>query len=230
VRRFDKYELNAIAKAVLGPPLIGAGMFWAAGTTAWAWGWIFTALHEALWIANTIAIVARNRELLAERGKRHADTRRWDTVLVGVFGVAWLVELVVAGLDVRYGWTVAFPLALRGVGAGLTTLGFLLFTWSMVVNRHFEPGVRIQTERGHQVVTAGPYRCVRHPGYVGTIASYFVGMPLLLGSWPAFGAAAVGIGVLVVRTALEDALLRRELAGYAAYATRVRARLMPGVW
>ena len=100
----------------------------------------------------------------------------------------------------------------------------------MVVNRHFEPGVRIQRERDHAVITSGPYRLVRHPGYTGTIASYFIGMPLMLGSWPAFIPAAVGTVLLVVRTALEDRLLLRDLAGYADYAARTRHRLVPGVW
>ena len=130
--RFDKYELNAMAKALLAPLAISAGMFWAAGTTRWAWGWIFTGVHEALWIVNTIAIIWCNRELLAERGKRHADTRSWDNVLVGLFGLAWVIELVVAGLDVRYGWTPSFPLALRVVGTALVIGGYLLLlgTWA----------------------------------------------------------------------------------------------------
>lgn len=226
----DRYEANALAKAVLAPAVIAAAMFWLAGTTTWTWGWIFNGVHEALWIGNTVAIAALNRELLAERGKRHADTRRWDTVLVGLFGLAWFVQLVVASLDVRRGWTTGFAIELRVVGLALMVLGFGLLTWSMVVNRHFEPGVRIQTERAHAVISSGPYGVVRHPGYTGTIASFFVGMPLVLGSWPAFLAAAAGTILLVVRTALEDRLLRAELAGYAAFARRVRYRLVPGVW
>ena len=100
----------------------------------------------------------------------------------------------------------------------------------MVANRHFEPGVRIQRDREHGVVSTGPYRLVRHPGYTGTIAAYFLGMPCMLGSLASLIAAAVGIVALIVRTAKEDAFLVRELAGYASYASRVRYRLLPSVY
>jgi len=107
--------------------------------------------------------------------------------------------------------------------------GAALFTWSMAVNPFFEKTVRIQTERGHRVIDTGPYHVVRHPGYVGFFG-WSLSVPLLLGSWwaflPAF-AAAIGI---VIRTALEDRTLRAELTGYEEYATRVRYRLIPGVW
>jgi protein-S-isoprenylcysteine O-methyltransferase Ste14 len=52
----------------------------------------------------------------------------------------------------------------------------------------------------------------------------------MLGSWPAAIAAAIGTLALVGRTAKEDAFLRRELTGYAEYATRVRYRLLPYVY
>ena len=226
----DKYELNAIAKGTLGSIVIGAGMFWAAGTTDWPWGWAMNGLHFVMWIVNSAALLSRNRELLAERGKRRADVPRWDNVLLGLFGLAWIVELALAALDVRYAWTTTFPCWLRPLGALLVVLGFSLITWSMVVNRHFEPGVRIQGDRDHRVIRSGPYRFVRHPGYTGTIAAYFLGMPFMLGSLPALLAAAVGAVVLVVRTAKEDAFLRKGLAGYEAYAASVRARLLPFVY
>jgi protein-S-isoprenylcysteine O-methyltransferase Ste14 len=228
--RLNPYELNAIAKAILGPIIIGAGMFWTAGTIDWPWGWAMSGLHLTMWIVNTLALASWNRELLAERGRRRADTQGWDKVLLGLFGLTWLAELVLAALDVRYVWTTQFPLWLRPLGALLLVFGFLLLTWSMVVNRHFEPGVRIQRDRAHRVVSSGPYSFVRHPGYTATITAYFLGMPFMLGSWAAAIAAAIGTLALVGRTAKEDALLRRELAGYEAYAARVRYRLLPYVY
>ncbi len=226
----NKYELNAVAKALLAPVIIGAAMFLVVGTSDWTWAWIYNGLHVALWIFNTVAIVAGNRELLAERGRRHAETPRWDSVLVGSFALAWLVVLALASIDARFGWTTAFPIALRVLGALLLVLGYMLLTWAMVVNRHFEPGVRVQHERAHRVVSRGPYRFVRHPGYTGTITAYFLGTPLLLGSWPALIPAAVGTVLLVVRTAKEDAFLRRELDGYEPYAKTVRYRLLPPIY
>jgi protein-S-isoprenylcysteine O-methyltransferase Ste14 len=97
------------------------------------------------------------------------------------------------------------------------------------VNRHFEPTVRIQTDRGHTVIDTGPYALVRHPGYVA--ASLLVlGMPLSLGSYWASIPAILSYLLLVVRTALEDRTLQDELPGYKEYARRVRYRLLPGVW
>jgi protein-S-isoprenylcysteine O-methyltransferase Ste14 len=101
--------------------------------------------------------------------------------------------------------------------------------WAMSVNTYLSTIVRVQTERGHHVVTAGPYRYVRHPMYVGTIL-FGLCIPLFLGSWYALlPGALMGIGY-VIRTALEDRTLQAELPGYADYAAQVRYRLLPGVW
>jgi protein-S-isoprenylcysteine O-methyltransferase Ste14 len=101
--------------------------------------------------------------------------------------------------------------------------------WAQAVNPFFEPGVRIQTERQQRPITTGPYRIVRHPGYAAAIA-LFVGVPLALASWWALIPAGLASGLLVVRTRLEDRLLREKLPGYAAYAKATRYRLAPGVW
>ena len=107
--------------------------------------------------------------------------------------------------------------------------GLAGLTWAESVNKHFEPTVRIQTERGHTVVDTGPYTIVRHPGYLA--ASLLVlGMPLALGSFWALIPAVISYLLLVVRTALEDRTLQDELPGYREYAERVRYRLIPGVW
>ncbi|MNZ97793.1 Isoprenylcysteine carboxyl methyltransferase (ICMT) family protein [compost metagenome] len=111
-----------------------------------------------------------------------------------------------------------------GVLAGIGVTG-----WAQAVNPFFEPGVRIQSERHQRVIDGGPYRFVRHPGYVGALFLLF-GMALALGSFWALVPAALAAALLVLRTAWEDRLLRAELPGYADYARRVRWRLLPGVW
>ncbi|WP_245300449.1 isoprenylcysteine carboxylmethyltransferase family protein, partial [Rhizobium sp. YK2] len=108
-------------------------------------------------------------------------------------------------------------------------VGIALGTWAQAVNRFFEPGVRLQRERGQYVISNGPYAYVRHPGYVSAIL-VFAGLALALGSWWALIPAAWASGVLILRTGWEDALLQAELEGYADYAGRVRFRLLPGVW
>jgi len=99
----------------------------------------------------------------------------------------------------------------------------------MASNRFFSTSVRIQFDRGHTVCSSGPYRYVRHPGYVGMIV-YFLATPVLVGSlWGAIPAMATAV-LFVVRTRMEDRTLLQKLPGYREYAARVRFRLFPGVW
>ena len=105
----------------------------------------------------------------------------------------------------------------------------MLVTWAMVSNRFFSTMVRLQTDRGHQVATGGPYRFVRHPGYVGFIVST-IAVPLILGSLYGLILSAASVILMIIRTALEDKTLQTELGGYAEYAKQVRYRLIPHVW
>ena len=111
----------------------------------------------------------------------------------------------------------------------LLIAGIAVTAWAQAVNRLFEPGVRLQTERGQHVISSGPYVFVRHPGYVGALMM-FAGIALALGSWWALVPAAVAGALLVLRTSWEDALLQARLDGYGRYARRVRFRLVPGLW
>src|SRR5262249_25597043 len=148
--------------------------------------------------------VRRNPELLNWRGRRQANDKGWDFVLVSIYSLDWIAMLVVAALDFHYGWTSPAAPEWHLLGNLLILLGFALTTWAMATNRHFEATVRIQEERNHHVITDGPYRYVRHPGYTGVILAFYFGMPLALGSLPAALVAVIGLAVLVLRTTLED--------------------------
>jgi protein-S-isoprenylcysteine O-methyltransferase Ste14 len=130
--------------------------------------------------------------------------------------------------DGRFGWS-RVPWWVVVTGYLLLLAGMTITAWAQGVNRFFEPSVRIQAERGHNVVDGGPYAIVRHPGYVAAVL-LFAGIALALGSWWALVPAGIAAFVLVLRTAWEDRTLLAELAGYAAYAQKVRFRLIPGVW
>ncbi len=139
-------------------------------------------------------------------------------------------HLVVAGLDVgRYEWTghVAIGIQLAGI-VGLAA-SMALSVWAASVNRFFSPVVRIQTERGHHVVTGGPYRLVRHPGYTAASVSMLCSGPAL-GSWWSLLALAPLFVLIFRRTVIEDRYLHDQLDGYVDYAKRVPYRLIPGVW
>ena len=118
---------------------------------------------------------------------------------------------------------------MQTVGAVLIALCMYVFYLTFRENTHAAPVVKIQTERGHRVVTTGPYALVRHPMYAGALL-LFVGVPLLLGSWYGLAAALVMIALLVARIVMEERTLTNELPGYREYAERVRWRLIPGIW
>ena len=108
-------------------------------------------------------------------------------------------------------------------------LGYALFVWALASNTYFSQIVRIQSERGHAVVTGGPYRFIRHPGYIGAIV-FELAVPIVLASWWALAISILGAFLLILRTVLEDRTLQAELPGYTEYVHRVRYRLVPGVW
>jgi protein-S-isoprenylcysteine O-methyltransferase Ste14 len=222
-----------LAQVVLGSAsaLLGAAVFfWAAGRVDWIEGWAFLGLMVVGHGLSALYLWRRDPEVIRRRGRPGKGTPKWDVAWLAGFGVLQLSILFVAALDSgRYQWS-AMPLWLRPLGAALYVFFLALVTWAMSVNTHFEKTIRIQTDRAHRVVDEGPYRIVRHPGYLGTIVGFVLGTPLLLGSWWAFLPAVPTALWLVLRTALEDRFLQRGLEGYADYARRVRFRLVPRVW
>ena len=221
-----------IVQAAFGLVGYGAILFLSAGRLDWVWGWVFLGLLAAVLISHVLILVPMNPELLAERsrGIRQEGAKSWDKwIAFFAAGMGTMVTWIVAALDRRLEWSASAPLALHIGGLIGSVLGWALFMWAMGANAFFSEAVRIQEERGHTVVTDGPYRYVRHPGYVGAILA-LLATPLLLGSlWALIPAGVAAIGY-VVRTALEDGMLQEELDGYQEYAARVRYRLLPGVW
>jgi protein-S-isoprenylcysteine O-methyltransferase Ste14 len=204
-------------------------LFVAAGRPDWLWGWLFIGLYLAGMVINAVLLLRHNPELVAERS-RAEGMKGWDKIVGGTFGLLYFVGIpLVSGLDVRYGWTAAFPWALHLAGAGIFALGFGLIIWSMVANAHFATVVRVQADRGHTVCDTGPYRYVRHPGYSGGLL-HALGVPLILGSlWGLVPGGSAAL-FMILRTALEDRTLQQELPGYADYARQTSYRLVPGIW
>jgi protein-S-isoprenylcysteine O-methyltransferase Ste14 len=221
-----------IVQAALGVVGYAALLFLTAGTLAWPWGWALIAVLAAFLAAHPLILIPINPELLAERekGALAEGVKTWDKVIsmlaAGVFPIA---SWIVAALDFRFGWSSAMPLAWHLAGLTAVVLGLALFLWAMACNAYFAEGVRIQEERGHTVATGGPYRFVRHPGYVGAILSQSA-TPLLLGSVWAIIPSVACAAMYVLRTYLEDRTLLEELPGYREYTAQTRFRLLPGVW
>ena len=217
-----------LVRPILAALFIGVLLFVSAGSLRWWQGWTYLGVAV---LAQVVTILLIPPALLAERTKRrHEGQKRWDRLLYLAFGQIFArVIPVVAGLDFRFGWKPEIAAWGEIVALAFLLLGGALFIWSMRVNAFFSRLVRLQDDRGHLVVSDGPYRYVRHPGYVALVVTMIAG-PVLLGSLWATLAGVVAAGLVILRTALEDALLQRELAGYHDYAQRVRRRLLPGVW
>ena len=164
---------------------------------------------------DTHRLVDRRARVLAQAVPLHSS---WDGALH-----------ILAGLDQRYGWTGAFHPAAQIFALIVCASGYALVVWATASNAFFSQIVRIQSDRGQTVATHGPYRFVRHPGYVGMIL-FELAISTLLASWWAVMAGGFCAFLLILRTALEDRTLRSELAGYADYARQVRYRLLPGIW
>jgi protein-S-isoprenylcysteine O-methyltransferase Ste14 len=230
--RLTKYGINGIARQLSLAVITAALLFLGAQTLNWSWGWVFSIVNFTGWLGLSLALARWNPELLNVRGKRARQmqgTKFWDWVLLSLYSLILLVQPLFAGLDYRSGWSTESSPVIYIAGNVLTVVSFVVLTWSMVENRFFEMTVRIQTERTQQVTTTGPYRYMRHPGYVGVILS-FVALPVALGTWAALIPGVVGVIVFVIRTALEDRTLQTELPGYADYAQQTRYRLLPGIW
>lgn len=198
------------------------------GRLDWVAAWAYVGVNVAVPVVNSLIILPKNPELIAERAQIK-ETRAWDRAIIPSVTLLLFVTLIVAGLDNRFGWSPHLALAIQFFALALVVLGYGLLSWAMLSNRFFSGVVRIQKERGHIVVTAGPYQYVRHPGYAGMITA-LLATPILLGSLWALVPAGLAVCGYVVRTALEDRTLREELDGYKDYARRVRYRLVPGIW
>lgn len=218
-------SLRLLALAVL---LLAVIMFVPA-RIGWTKGWIYLVVFVLQTAVAAVYLWRTNPAIFAARSRIQKGIKRWDKLLMGFLFFSLLAVFPVAGLDDgRFHWSTV-PIWLVVVGYVLFSLGFALSAWVEAVNKFAEPGVRIQTERGHRVVETGPYAIVRHPMYLSTFF-LFSGTALALGSFWALIPAALVALIIVLRTALEDRTLQNELEGYKGYASRVRYRLIPGIW
>src|ERR1022692_3019171 len=201
--------------------IFSALLFGAAGTIRWLAGWAYLILFfvGALWI--TLLLARHDPALLAERMKLPVQKGQpfWDKILILPMIIAWCAWLVLMGLDaVRFRWSV-MPVWLQCAGGALMVLSFRMIGRVYRENPFLAAVVKIQTERGHRVISTGPYAMVRHPLYAAVLI-FLPASALLLGSWFGLEASFVLASGVAFRTAMEDRELRRSLEGYTEYAAR----------
>ncbi len=223
---------QAAARLLLLLALMVGLLFGSAGTFRWPMAWAYVGLALGGTVISRALLLRFQPDLAAERAGslEHEDARAWDKALVPIMAIVGpLLLLTLAGLDHRFGWSPPLPLWLMIAAGAMLLLAYLLGSWAMFSNRFFSGTVRIQHERGHTVVTTGPYRLVRHPAYASNVLAWAV-TPVMLGSLWALIIGVALIVLTVIRTALEDRTLLEELPGYRVYAGRTRWRLLPGIW
>jgi protein-S-isoprenylcysteine O-methyltransferase Ste14 len=205
-------------------------LFLPAGTLHWPAAWVFLVFMAILSLASGAWLASNNPDLLAERMRSpiRADQPAADRKLLLAFGLVSAIWLVAMGLDQRFHPS-RMPLALQGIGLALLILSSAFILWVFRENSFAAAVVRVQAERGHRVISTGPYAFVRHPMYSGGVL-FMAGMALLLGSWWGTAISPVFAILFGLRTGIEERTLRTGLPGYADYAARVRYRLLPGFW
>jgi protein-S-isoprenylcysteine O-methyltransferase Ste14 len=209
---------------------MGALLFGPAGTLHWPAAWVFLGTIAILGISCGLWLARADPALLAERMRPTMQRNQplADKKFMLVFGLVAFSWFLVIGLDQRTHAS-QVPIALQALGMLmlLCSAGFIMRV--MRENSFAAPVVKLQTERGHRVVSTGPYAWVRHPMYSATIL-FFLGAPLLLGSWWGVAMLPLFIALFAVRAGIEERALIAGLSGYADYTARVRYRLLPGLW
>jgi protein-S-isoprenylcysteine O-methyltransferase Ste14 len=222
-----------MARLVADTVLVGILLFLSAGTLDWWRAWVLLAVLFLIRSLGALAVYRVSPALLRERAglPRHEEQPRADRLLLlGVLATGFLGLPIIAGLDVFRWHALPLPTSpIAGLGLALFAIGWSIKSLALRANAFAVTVVRLQSERAHAVADSGPYGVVRHPFYAAD-PLILIGLGLWLQSYPAAIGAVFPIALMVMRLRLEERFLRRELPGYTDYTTRVRFRLIPGIW
>jgi protein-S-isoprenylcysteine O-methyltransferase Ste14 len=222
--------VRLIVRFIFGLIFIGAVLFGTAGTFNWPEAWIYIVIQFGWSIAISVFLWNHDIELLKDRMKfTKKSAKGWDKVMTFVSMPFYILYLVIPGFDaVRYQWS-HIPVWAKVACFIMIIPSFMWISWIMKENTFLSRFVEIQEERGHKVITTGPYRFVRHPMYISAMI-LMIAWPIALGSLYALIPMAFIVVFIIVRTFLEDKTLHKELEGYVEYAQKTKYRLIPGIW
>lgn len=219
--------INRMLSTAVAPVFI---FFVAAGKVDIINGWIYYGCFVLLNVFNIFFIWKKNVTLLNERGKTKNDIKPQDKVYTLLFLLfTWILPALLSGLQIRLSGANFFNPGLVAAGVVLLILSGILENWAMAANQFFERNIRIQNDRNHTVISNGPYKIIRHPGYSSYILRCLA-FPLIIGALFSTLSIIAGIIVIILRTRFEDHVLETELAGYAEYKKTVKKRLIPFLW
>jgi protein-S-isoprenylcysteine O-methyltransferase Ste14 len=220
---------RAIARLLLVLGILAALLFLPAGRLDWPQAWALILGFGVFLLLYALWGLYVDPEQLAERSQVAENVKRWDRVILTVYTALLPTVFVVAGFDAGRFRLSKVPVGIRAASWAGITLGSALILWTASANTYLSRQARIQDDRGQVVVSSGPYRHVRHPMYLGVVIIFLCLGPALA-SWLALAPGMAVDALFIIRTAKEDKMLVEELAGYEAYAGRVRSRLIPGIW
>lgn len=228
LKKLDRNGVSAIIREYISRVVVLLLLIAASGDAHWSRAWLLFWLMLGLNILFHLTVVIPAPDLYNERGKIAPNAQAWDRRLLVVYALSGYLAMVAMGLDKRFEWTEIHENWVIP-GAILIGLSFALSAWAMRVNHYFSAVVRIQEERGQIVCDKGPYSIIRHPGYFSAFL-FYLGAPLVLGATTGFIFLVIVIGLFVYRITREEETLIGELPGYEEYRSRVRYRLLPGIW
>ena len=220
-----KLVMEALTKFTCGLLLVGLLIFLPAGTLSYTYGWLFVGLLFVPMLIAGFVMLAKSPEFLKKRldAKEKQGTQKG---VVAFSGLMFIAGFVVAGLDFRFGWS-TMPTWVVITASILFLVAYALYAEVMRENAYLSRTVKV--EEGQTVVDTGLYGIVRHPMYAVTILLFLM-IPLILGSWYALIAFAFYPTIIIVRLKDEEALLTKELPGYAEYKQKVKYRIIPFIW
>lgn len=229
VKFSEKAQSQIIVKGLIAPIATLALMLLIAGRWDYWQAWVFMGVTMMVLVINILTML-RDPDLISERLAPGGGQKKWDKLYFSITTPLYLATLVLGGLDAgRFHWSPIFSWWTYAIVLIVYLLGWGIFQWAKITNRYFSSVVRIQTDRSQTVCQEGPYKIIRHPGYVGGMI-FTILTPILLGSLWGLIPQGIAIILMVVRTKLEDDTLQQELPGYTAYVQKVKYRLLPGIW
>lgn len=221
-------EPNPYVRFIIMYIMIALTLFLPAGTIFWLQGWIYIILMIVFSTSFITYLTKKDPELLKARAKTKT-TESWDKKILIFSTPAFLMMYILPGFDaVRFQWSIV-PLYLNIIGFIGMILALIFFFLVSRENTYLSRVVEIQEERGHKVITSGPYRIVRHPMYLAVIVLY-ISHCLALGSLFSLIPCAIVILTIILRIIHEDKMLQEQLEGYKEYAQKTRYKLIPGLW
>lgn len=214
-----------LIRMLMGAALVGLALFWPAGTLGYWQAWVYIALLFAPATAVAMVLFVRDPELL-ERRMRSRERESTQKGVIAASSVIMLAVFLIPGFDQRYGWS-NVPTVVVALADLLLLAGYGLFALTIRANRYASRVVEVQEDQ--PVIDTGPYALVRHPMYTA-VTMIFMATPVALASWWGLLPALLLPLILAARIANEEKVLVEGLAGYEAYRSKVRHRMIPFVW